>query len=456
MDWNTINKIYIIGIEGGGTSSLASVLNGLGKQVSGVDEGDHFFSQILANQKIDVCHKFDEKNLPIDADLIIYSSAYNIENNRELKTAFEKYPAEKIIPYTMALAGLFNNYSNNIAICGTHGKTSVTAMLSYVLVEAGLKPNAIIGANVPQLKGNSLVNKDSQLFILEADEYQNKLANYNPHIIVLNNIDYDHPDFFKSKEDYLEVFQDFVNKLPADGILIANADDENVMKIIQNCSAKVIKYGQNSNNDISNVETENHQQFFTLDNLGKFVIQLPGKHNLANAMAVILTCLELGLNVEEIRKHLANFQGAERRLQRIGEYNGAVILDDFAHHPTEIRAAIAGAKQLYPDKKLIAVFHPHTFTRTKALFDDFAESFDEVNELIVLDIYGSAREVQGQVSSAELVDKIRTVNKILAKAENIHTLEACETYLRSILKQGDLLVLIGAGDLWEIGRNLIR
>lgn len=455
MDWNTINKIYIIGIEGGGTSALACLLQGLGKSVSGVDEGDHFFASVLQAKNISVHDRFDTQHLTDSHDLIIYSSAFNPENNPEVKLALEKYP-EKTLTYTKALAELFNTYRDNLAICGTHGKTTVSAWLSYVLHQAGLKPNAIIGATVPQLQGNSLVNKDSQLFILEADEYQNKLANYQPRIIVLNNIDYDHPDFFQTKEAYNQVFVDFVQKLPADGVLIVNADDANAHELANHCPAKVVRYGEVGDYAISEVTREGHQQFFTLGNLGKFVIQLPGKHNLSNAAAVILACLELGLRPDEIRKHLATFQGADRRLQEIGTYNGAVILDDFAHHPTEIRAAIDGAKQLYPDKKLIAVFHPHTFTRTKALFADFANSFDRVDELIVLDIYGSARETQGQVSSAELVEQIKVVNQTIKRAENIHTLEECEASLRSTLQTGDLLLLIGAGDLWEIGRNLIK
>jgi UDP-N-acetylmuramate--alanine ligase len=472
MDWQTINKIYIIGIEGGGTSALACLLKGLGKTVSGVDEGDHFFNKLLVAKQINVFNKFTADNLPDDVDLIIYSSAFNKDNNVELKAALEKY-AEftdqagdniKVIPYTKAIAALFNHYQNNIAVCGTHGKTTVSAWLAFVLEQAGKDPNAIFGAQAMQLGGNHLVGK-SDIFVFEADEYQNKLQNYNPHIAVLNNVEYDHPDFFKTAADYQQAFVDFVSRLPQVGKLIVNVDDAGAKAVSAQCNCEVLSYSFNSEAKYqiqavkyNDAETNLGKQSFVLGDLGKFEIALVGKHNIANAAAVILAAKELGMAIPEINKHLVNFTGTERRLQKIGEYNGITILDDFAHHPTEIRATLDGVKQLYPNKNIVAVFHPHTFTRTKALFDDFAKSFEllqENDELIILDIYGSAREQQGGVSSQELVTRVSEVNKNINSVQNIHDLQACEGYLRNKLKPGDLLLLLGAGDLWKIGENLL-
>jgi len=459
MNFQETNKIYIIGIEGGGTSALARLLKSLGKEVVGVDEGDHFFSPLLKEKEITVYDHFDANHLSDDFDLIIHSSAFTSENNQEVKIALEKYP-EKTITYTKAVALLFNDYENNVAICGTHGKTTVSAWLTWVLEQGGKKPSAIIGAKSKQLGGNSLVGL-SDIFVLEADEYQNKLQNYNPKMIVLNNAEYDHPDFFKNETEYQQVFVDFVQRLPEDGKLIVNMDNPGAKQVSKQCQTKIVDYGKSDDSQfqIRDIKIKNGKQSFVLGNLGEFTISLAGEHNLYNASAVILTAKALGLETEEIRKHLQTFLGTERRLEKVGEYQGAIILDDFAHHPTEIRATLDGVKQLYPTERIVAVFHPHTFTRTEALFEEFAKSFEllgQNDELIILDIYGSAREKQGGVSSQELAARIKEVNNEIKAVKNISTIEECEEYLRQErkLSSNDLLLLIGAGDLWKIGKDL--
>lgn len=479
MDLSNIKKVYIIGIEGAGTSAFARILFDMGFYVTGSDEGDHNYNDVLEVRGIKVFHKFDEKNLTKDIDLFVYSTANKPETNPELKKVLED--GKKVLSYPEALALIFNqNYG--IAVCGSHGKTTTTGWLAYVLEKSGESPKAIIGSKVPQFSGNSLLGK-SDLFVLEADEYQNKLKHYSPKAVVLNNIDYDHPDFFKTPEDYENVFIEFIKKISKKGFLVANFDDPIVAKFARvNCRGKVIGFGINNQEaDILayDIKYEAGYQFFKVklkeeeetrlrsqgelqrseDELGQFKIKLSGLHNIYNALAVIATSIELEVDLKDIRGALGEFAGTARRMQVLGEFRGATIIDDYAHHPTEIRATLSGARQIYGNRKIIAVFHPHTFTRTKALLDDFARSFKDADEVIVLDIYGSAREAQGGVHSKDLVDQLK-IKKYELKIEQdikyIPTLDEVEKYLREHVERNDVVLLMGAGDVFRVGEKLVK
>ncbi|MEA3398192.1 MAG: Mur ligase family protein, partial [Patescibacteria group bacterium] len=310
--------------------------------------------------------------------------------------------------------------------------------------------------------------------VAELDEYQNKLKYFNPQAVLLNNIEYDHPDFFPSKTDYKQAFIEFIKKIPKRGFLVANYDDPCVRKIAQvNCRGKVITYAINESADFTayNIKQHNNQQYFKVKmagendqeaklkdmELGDFSINLLGKHNLSNALAVIAFCVEFNIDLWKIRQYLGEFKGAARRMQVLGEFKGAVIIDDYAHHPTEISASLAAARETYQNNKIITVFHPHTYSRTKSLLEDFAKSFVDSDEIIILDIYGSARENQGGVHSNDLVKKIKSNNYM--PDSNIHyipTLKACEQYLRKNTAKNDIVILMGAGNVFEIGENLIK
>ncbi len=461
----------MIGIKGVGMTMLAQFLASTGIEVSGSDTKEKFMTdEALKKSGIKIVENFDVKNIPNDSDLIIYSTAYNETTNLEVKQA--KAGKHKVQTYAEALGEIFNNYYG-IAVVGSHGKTTTTAWLGYVMQQAGLKPNVLVGANVPQFDGCAIIGSSDYL-IIEADEYQNKLKYFNPKAVLLNNIDYDHPDFFPTPDDYKQVFVEFIAKIPKKGFLIANFDDPIIRKIANvNCRGKVISYAINDAADYVayDIKFYNGQQFFkvkigvddevdeddlvTDSELGDFSIQLAGRHNIYNALAVIAAAIELGIDLSVIRKSLEEFTGTARRMQVLGEYNGAIIIDDYAHHPTEIKATLAGVKELYPKQNKIVVFHPHTFTRTKALLDNFAVSFNDADELIVIDIYGSAREVQGGVSSADLVEKIKLVNSSI-NAQYIPKMLEVEKYLRKKVSRGDVVILMGAGDVFRVGENLIK
>ncbi len=454
---------------------LAQFLRRAGHAVSGSDIKDVFMTdRVLGATKIKVLSPFSPKNIPTNLDLIIYSSAYTPDNNSELafiKVNPDRFKNVRILSYAAALGAVFNKYYG-VAVCGSHGKTTVSAWLGYVLWRAKKNPNVLVGSRVPQFKGSSL-HGESKYFVAEVDEYQNKLQYFKPQGVVLNNIDYDHPDFFKTPAAYTKVFSDFVKKIPRAGWLVINNSDSNTAKIKKVCSGKIISYDlmtsgregkevRGADYYALNLKLKNADQFFTVihkgKNLGEFKISLWGEHNVLNALAVIAAARILKVPLSVIKKQLAGFKGTERRAQVLGSYHGALIVDDYAHHPTEIKATLNGLRGHYQNKKLIVVFHPHTFTRTKALFKDFVSSFATADELIILDIYGSAREKQGGVSSAELAKAINTYNhkkQIKQSVKNIATIPQVATYLKKALKSGDLLLLMGAGDVFRLAEKLL-
>lgn len=457
MDLSNIKKIYMIGIKGVGMTMLAQFLASKDYEVSGSDTDEKFMTDnILQSCKIPFFEGFDPDNIPKDADLIVYSSAYNKDTNKEVAKALSS--SAKVLTYAEVLSGIFNQMYG-VAVCGSHGKTTTTAWLGYVLMMSEFEPNVLVGSNVPQFKGAAITG-NSNSFIIEADEYQNKLAYYMPKAVLLNNIDHDHHDFFPTKESYIRVFSDFIKKIPKKGFLTANFDDKEVAGISGLCRGKIISYGINNDASFVAYDIKSGQagrQFFKVsmdgDELGDFSISLLGRHNIYNALAVIASSIEFGLDLKDIRTHLSGFAGTERRMSSMGSFKGAEIIDDYAHHPTEIKSTLAGLRQAYPNKRITVVFHPHTFTRTKALFGEFAGSFSDADKVIVLDIYGSAREAQGGVSSAELADGIRN-NEPGKDVRHIPTLDEAERYLKDNAGRDEVILLMGAGDVFRIGKNL--
>ncbi len=464
-----IKTIYLIGIKGVGMTMLAQFLREEGNDISGSDIKDSFMTdQVLKKEKIKVLSPFNAKNIPAGIDLIIHSSAFNPENNPEMKFIKDnpvRFKKIRILSYAEALGEVFNDYYG-IAVCGSHGKTTTSAWLGYVLAKSGKAPNVLVGSRVPQFNGSSLVGR-SRYFIAEVDEYQNKLQYFKPQGVLLNNIEFDHPDYFKNQASYTKVFADFIKKIPRAGWLAINNRDPETKKIKKFCAGQVITYDMASpgktvatvNYLAHDLKLKNGYQIFSVNNLGEFKISLWGEHNIYNALAVIASALRLKVSISNIKKHLVGFKGTERRAQVLGKYKGVLIIDDYAHHPTEIKATLTGLRARYPKNNLITVFHPHTFTRTKALFKDFVTSFGVTDELIILDIYGSAREKQGGVSSAQLIKEITRYNQAQKKSQKlkyIATISQATNYLRKHLSRNDILLLMGAGDVFRVGHSLIR
>lgn len=464
-------KIYMVGIKGVGMAMLAQFLVFKGFNVSGSDVEEEFqTNKTLSNSKIKVKHGFSLSDFPEKIDLVIRSSAFSIDKNIELKYLHKK--GIKIITYAEAVGYLFNQYFG-VSVCGSHGKTTVTSWLGYVLFKSSISPNVLSGSYVRQFKGSALMGK-SRYFVLESDEYQNKLQYFNPKGVILNNIDFDHPDYFKDKKAYFRVFADFLKKIPKTGFLITNTEDAQCIKVSKFNKGKNIFYSINDVKNLNkskykyfyqtkNIKTEKYGQSFILyqnsKNLGKFKIKLAGRHNVLNALAVIASSLELKVDLEKVRKNLFLFTGASRRFDVLGNYNGSVIIDDYAHHPTEVRACLQAVRQKYENKKLITIFHPHTVSRTKALFNDFVESFELCDCLYLMEIYTSAREKAGKLSSLDLLQKIKQYNlkrNIKQELKYFKNFSDVEKDLRKIANKNSIILLLGAGDIFRVGYKLLN
>ncbi len=455
LDFAKVKKIYFIGIKGSGMVALVEIFSRRGCEVTGSDTTEKFFTDEILKKKLFVKYHegFDAKHITSDIDLVVYSTAYNEKNNEEFKAA--KYKSIPMASYPGMLGILFNE-KYGIAVSGTHGKTTTTAMLAEIFKVAGLDPTAVVGSLVRQWRGSALVGR-SEFMIIEADEYQNKLDLYSPMAAILTSADWDHPDFFPTHEEYKNTFSRFVQKIPRHGFLVVCGDRSETLEIAKSAKCKVISYGFNSGADlkINNHELREGKQFFSLSakekKLGNFEIMLPGKHNVLNASAAIAMAHQFNAKMEKVREALANFEGTSRRFEYIGRRNGAILIDDYGHHPEEIKVTLRAAREFFPKRRIWCVFHPHTFTRTKALLSEFSQSFEDADRVIVLDIYGSAREVQGGVHSKDLVELAKKYHRNI---EYIPTIGEAIEFLKDKISREDLVIAMGAGNVWEVVEGL--
>ncbi len=475
MEIKDFKKVYCIGIKGAGITAVAEILKARGIEISGSDTSEVFYTDaILKRAGIAFFETFEAEHVPNDADVVVFSTAYSVETNIELKTAGEK--KIPLLSYPEMLGLLFAE-KMGLAVCGTHGKTTTSAILAQTLLVAGADPSAIVGSQVLDW-GSSVLAGQGQYFVAESDEYQNKLKFYEPWSAILTSVDWDHPDFFPDFESYKKVFKDFVVKIPKAGHLVVWGDSVDTLEVAKAANCQVATYGFGEDNeyrvmehgawdakrgaqnvepkmqDAENKMTQVFEVFFREKSLGIFRTPLAGKHNVLNCTSVIALCHKLGIDLEKVGLALQEFKGTSRRFEQIGTFKNAILIDDYAHHPDEIKATLSGARQRYGDQKIWTVFHPHTFTRTKALLQEFAQSFDDTDRVVVIDIYGSAREQQGGVSSAQLVALINKYNH--DKAEHIATIEQAVEYLKQHAGEFEVLITMGAGDVWKVAQKLLN
>ena len=453
----TVKKVYFIGIKGSGMAALAQIFKEYGMVVVGSDVAEKFFTdEILLKAGISFKENFLAENISSenDVDLVVYSSSYN-SNNSELDWALRN--GIKSLSYAEVL-GEISKEKFTIAVCGTHGKTTTSAMLALAMKNAGLDPVAIVGSKIKQLGTGALSGKSSY-FILEADEYQDKFQYYHPSVVILTSIDFDHPDYFKDFEAYKNVFKKFIAKIPPHGFLVAWGGSADVVEIAKSARCNIIFYDFFSSADsvyrlkeeFLKIGKKNIDFYMVPRGLS---LSIPGRHNLLNASAVLALSKKIKMDEDETQKILSGFQGTARRFDLIGKTDsGAVVIDDYAHHPEEIKATLRATREKYPEKNIICVFHPHTFSRTKSLLEEFSQCFDNCDNLIVLDIYGSAREKKGEISSADLVEKVKKFKKW---AVHIPTIDETFLYLNGKIGQSDLVITMGAGNVNELGEKLVK
>jgi UDP-N-acetylmuramate--alanine ligase len=452
-------KVHLVGIKGAGMASLALILQAHNVRVTGSDTKEVFFTDaILRKAGIHFFERFSRDNIPADAEAVLFSTAYNKEHNEELQYAYEKNMP--VYSYPEAL-GLLIDQKLSIAVCGTHGKTTTTAMLGHVLLCAKKDPSVLVGSSVLNWKSGALTGTGAH-FVFEADEYQDKFSLYHPWSAIITNVGFDHADFFKNTTQYEEAFSRFIKKIPPHGWVIACADDAGALRVSESAITRRITYGYQQD-ALYQIHDEAPQkrfaQTFRIEKrgevLGSISLRVSGRHNARNAASVVAFCDTLDIPFETIASGLAEFLGTSRRMEKIGTYNEALIMDDYAHHPDEIIATLQALTLEYPHKQRVVIFQPHTFSRTKEFLDEFAQVLAKhADDVILLPIYTSAREQTGEVSSQGIVDRINKISP--EKASLIPTQEKVVRILKKSADKDMLIITMGAGDVWQIGKTLTQ
>lgn len=456
INFNHPIHIYFIGIGGISMSGLAELLLEKGFTVSGSDWNRSSLTERLEAKGAHINYGSQKaENITRDIDLTVYTAAVHADNPEYAETLRLGIPA---LTRAQLLGQIMKNYPLPIAISGIHGKTTTTSMVSEILLAADTDPTLSIGGILKSINGNMRIGK-GQHFVTEACEYTNSFLSFFPKIGIILNVEEDHLDFFKDIHDIRNSFHEFAKLLPADGTLIINGDIPEISVITKDITCSVITYGDRASYDYSPCNITYNEKgcaTFTLKSPGNrtdtFTLAVPGKHNVSNAMSAIALADLLFIDREVVKKALAEFKGTDRRFEYKGTFRGISIIDDYAHHPTEITATLTAAAN-YPCNKLWCVFQPHTYTRTKAFLKEFAESLSLADEVILAKIYPARETDDLGISSETLQKEIEALGK---KCHYFETFAEIEKFISSNCKEGDLLITMGAGDVVNIGENLLK
>lgn len=436
VDLEKVKKPYFIGIGGIGISAIARMFLLERKRVSGSDRADSLVIKELREAGAKIFLDQKAENIPDGTDLVIYTIAIPEDNQEFMKAKELGIP---MLTYPQAL-GLVSSQKYTIAVSGTHGKTTTTAMLAKIFIDAGLEPTVVVGSLLLDQKSNFIASStplgagSHQYFITEACEYKRSFLNLEPKAVIITNIDADHLDYYKDLADIQSAFTELVAKIPADGFLICDPGDKNVKPILARVQCRVVDYTQ--------------------ENIGGLVLKQPGEHNIKDAKAALALAKTQGVSPSTALGALNKFSGTWRRFEYKGETKeGFKVYDDYAHHPAEIAATLSGARQLLlPGKKLIVAFQPHLFSRTKQLLPEFAASLAEADLVVMPDIY-PAREIDdGTISSKDVIDLIQKKNKPAFYAP---TFSEVEDLIKEKAEAGDMVITMGAGDVYQIASDLI-
>ena len=455
VDFNTPRHVHFIGIGGISMSGLAEILLGKGFRISGSDNNASALTKHLEEAGAVVMIGQSADHISPDTDLVVYTAAIHPDNPEFIAAKEQGIP---MLSRAQLLGQIMQNYDLPINIAGTHGKTTTTSMCAHILMRAGLDPTVTLGGILPSIGGNIRVG-GTKYFVAEACEYTNSFLSFFPKIELILNVDADHLDFFKDLDDIASSFHRFAALIPEDGTLIINRDTAKYDVVTDHLACGIITYSLNGDADYTAEDVHFNENgcasFVCLERgkpIGDFRLCIPGMHSVSNSLAVIALSRKLGLSPEIIAQGIADFHGADRRFERKGTAFGATVIDDYAHHPTEIRAVITAARQM-PHKKLWVVFQPHTYTRTKALLPDFADALSLADHIVLSDIY-AAREVNTVGISSE--DLRAEIEKRGTQADYFSSFEEILEFLKTQLKEGDLLITMGAGNIVDVGEDLLR
>lgn len=447
------SHIHFIGIGGISMSGLAVILCERGFKITGSDRTKSNICQKLENKGIIVYEGHDAKNTE-GADLIVHTAAVHMDNP-EMAEAVRK--GIRLIDRAECLGAIMKLYKNAVGISGTHGKTTTTALLTHALLYADVDPTISIGGELDIIDGNIRAGK-SDYFVTEACEYTNSFLKFFPHIAVITNIEEDHLDFFSGIEQIRQSFTAFAELTKDSGYVVACGDDENIRLCLKNSDCRIIYYGKDSSCDYypENIEIVNGLPQFDVMYKGNFKVHInlnvPGYHNIMNSLSVIAVCDLLGIDSDVAGKGIQTYTGTHRRFEKLGTLNGAEIIADYAHHPTEIKTTLATAKGFSPNR-LWCVFQPHTYTRTRTLWDSFLTCFDDADKLILTHIYAAREQFDGVTRSSDLSEQIKNSGMDCIYIEDFS--DICD-YLKENVSENDMVFIMGAGDIIQIGNELVK
>ena len=452
--FSSIKKLHFVGIGGIGMSGIAEILIGEDFVITGSDRAASDNTERLESMGAHVKIGHDAKNLDADVDALVYSSAVTSDNPEVVEAHRRKIP---VIRRAEMLAEVMR-LKYGIAIAGTHGKTTTTSMVSLILMEGGIDPTVIVGGRLRGLAGSNARLGKGEFIVVEADEFDRSFLSITPTIAVLTSLETDHLDCYRDLEDIKGAFIQFAGKVPFYGFVVLCLDEASLQDIMPKIKKKIITYGLNGQADLQAIDIvhrQNTSKFLVVyqgKDLGEVQIQIPGKHNVQNALAAIAVGLELNVPFEKVTAGIQKFTGVFRRWEVKAEVNGITIVDDYAHHPTEIRATLAGAKSGWR-RRVVCVFQPHLYSRTRDFYEDFGRAFFNADVLVLTDVY-PAREEPIQGVSGEL---IANAAKQLGH-KHVHYVpdkKSVPEFLMGLKQKGDIIITMGAGDIWKFGEAFI-
>ncbi|MGD1046089.1 MAG: UDP-N-acetylmuramate--L-alanine ligase [Bacteroidota bacterium] len=454
--FSSIRKLHFIGIGGIGMSGIAEILLDQGFKVSGSDRALSEVTERLQNLGAITFEGHRASNIANDVDTVVYSSAVQPDNPEILEAQRRKIP---IVRRAEMLAEVMR-LKYGIGIAGTHGKTTTTSMTSLVLMEGGLDPTVIVGGKLSGLGGTNARLGRGEFIVVEADEFDRSFLSISPTIAVLTTLETDHLDCYRDLEDIKSAFIQFANKVPFYGFIVLCLDEPALLDVMPNLSKKkIITYGLNSQADVQAVDIRHKDNTTTFallhgnKELGIITLQVPGKHNVQNSLGAIAVGLELGVPFEKIKSGIEKFTGVYRRWEKKGEVNGIAVYDDYAHHPTECRATLSGVKAGWR-RRVVCVFQPHLYSRTRDFYEDFGKSFLLSDVLVVTDVY-PAREEPIQGVSGELI--VNAAKQFGHKdVHYVSDKKQVPAFLKSIVRSGDIIITMGAGDIWKYGEEFLK
>ena len=441
---------HLIGIGGVSMSSLADVLWGMGIAISGSDMNRNKNVMGLTEKGIPVSIGHKAENITREIEFVVRTAAVHDDNPEIIRAHALGIP---VFERTQAWGAISKDYSNALCISGTHGKTTTTSMCTHIMMAADKDPTVMIGGTLPLLNAGHRVGHGNTI-IMEACEYYNSFLSLHPTVAVILNVEADHLDFFKDLADVEHSFREFALRTPEDGYVVANRDDANTMATIRDIPRKVMTFGLTSEADVyaENIEFLGANSHFDVMFKGKLftdvTLHVPGLHNVKNALAATAAAICLGVRPNAVKYGLAGFNGAGRRFEFKGKYNGADVYDDYAHHPGELKALLDTVKELNY-KRCILVFQPHTYTRTAALFEDFVTQLKRPDVLLLAEIFAAREKNTIGISSAALAERV-------AGAEFYPTFPELEAELKRKAQPGDIILTVGAGDVYKIGENIVE